>query len=473
MKKYFFILFQLSVGKIEIYSFTNPIQSGTDIMNHLRKLTPREIEDMLSFIKPQRGIPIDTARSIVKINKDMFRNQLRSQLVYPEIIPTLKEELEKYYFNTICQPGESVGVICAQSIGEKQTQSTLNTFHRAGASEKTVTSGVPRCKELLSATKNQKNTNLIIHFNDHNDTVTSLREHIGHEFVALAMSDMITGTKICLKKEPELWYESYKLLYGNDFENYESCVSLRIDTDKMFRYKLVISDLVEKIENSFQDVKCVFSPDQLGIIDVYVNTDDIKLPEDRVLFINEENSIQIYLEEVVDPEIRKVQICGIQGIENIYFVKDNKTKKWCVETDGTNLLSVLTHPIVDSTKTRSNNVWDIYSVLGIEAARQFLIDEFMDIMSGINICHVKLLADRMTFTGGISSISRYTLSKECTSDPINAATFEETLVTFSKAGVFGKKDSTNGVSSAIICGKQARIGTGMCELKMDMTKLNS
>ena len=92
-----------------------------------RLLTSEEIENILDFIKPQLGIPLKTAMSIVEINKNKLRNQLKTQKVYPEIIPSLKENIHKNYLSTLIQPGESVGIICAQSIGEQNTQSTLNS----------------------------------------------------------------------------------------------------------------------------------------------------------------------------------------------------------------------------------------------------------------------------------------------------------------------------------------------------------
>ena len=92
-----------------------------------RYLTTDEIEDIISFIKPIKGIHKDSAISIANCNKDRIRKQLKTQKVYPSIIPKLKESIKKSYLESIINPGESVGIICAQSIGEKNTQSMLNT----------------------------------------------------------------------------------------------------------------------------------------------------------------------------------------------------------------------------------------------------------------------------------------------------------------------------------------------------------
>ena len=99
-----------------------------------RQLSEEEIEDILDFLKPQQGIPQKTAIAVInKIKKDL-KEQLENQYIYPEIIPEIKKEIIRQYKLSKIHPGESVGIVCAQSIGEMQTQTTLNTFHSAGAS---------------------------------------------------------------------------------------------------------------------------------------------------------------------------------------------------------------------------------------------------------------------------------------------------------------------------------------------------
>jgi DNA-directed RNA polymerase beta' subunit len=176
------------------------------------------------------------------------------------------------------------------------------------------------------------------------------------------------------------------------------------------------------------------------------------------------------MEECVLPTIQKQVMFGIPGIQNIYFLLDKDTDEWMLETDGSNFRVLLGHPLVDMTRIHSNNVWDIYDNLGIEAARLFLISEFESIMEGINICHIKLLVEKMTFTGTISSISRYTLRKD-ESGPLSKASFEESVDHMVKSAFAGDVEKTRGVSASIICGKRASIGTGVIELKINRKKL--
>lgn len=437
-------------------------------MKMTRHLTQKEIEYIIDFIKPQQGIPPDSALSIVRNNKARLRIQLKSQLVHPEIIPQLKEQLELTYHQSLIQPGESVGIICAQSLGEKNTQLTLNSFHHAGQSEKAITAGVPRFQELLNATKTPKLVSCKVFFKHGNDTIQQLRNTIGHSIVGLTLKDMCTKMTSIIDKEDEPWYGSFKILYNNDFTKYKNCISINFNTDILFEYKLSMKEIADIINNEYDDLSCVFSSSNIGQMDVFVDTSTIELPENRCEYIDTDEAVEIYLEEVVQPVLEKLHICGITGISGVYYAKESD--EWMLETDGSNFKKILAHPAVDMGRVVSNNIWEIYETLGIEAVREYLIEEYVNIMDGINICHAKLLVERMTFAGTISSISRYTMRKE-EAGPFSRASFEESLDNFKNAAAHGEIEPTIGVSGSIMCGKRANIGTGMMDLRIDIARL--
>jgi DNA-directed RNA polymerase beta' subunit len=176
---------------------------------------------------------------------------------------------------------------------------------------------------------------------------------------------------------------------------------------------------------------------------------------------------EIYLEEVVQPILCDMQVCGISGIKKIYF--NDSINNFQVQ--GDNFLELLNLSFIDYKKTLSNNMWDIYNILGIEATRSFLINEFLKTMSGINSCHVELLIDKMTYNGGISSISRYTMRNEDHS-PLGKASFEETMDNLIKSSFYSEKEHINNISASIICGQRGKFGTGSCDLIMDLEQLN-
>jgi len=443
-----------------------------------RVLTNDEIEDILDFIIPQHGIPESSAKSTVEINKRSFRKQLVGQMVYPDIIPLLKRELEKEYNSALIQPGESVGVICAQSIGEKNTQTALNTFHKAGQSEKTMTEGVPRFQELLNATKNPKMINHKIFFKEGSDSIKNLRRTINNTIAGFVMKDLIhlDGIDIIMDKEPEPWYDMFKLLYDNNFESCTHCLRVKLKKKKIYEFMITESYIADVINSTYEDIYCIFSPFEEGILYIYVDTSDVvSKMTNPIAFVNNYNAIEIYLEDVVQVNIENLHICGIHGVSEIFYTKEIGDE-WIIETNAeltkeNSFVKILALPFVDKERTCSNNIWDIYHVLGIEATKEFLIEEFMLIMDGINTCHARLLVDRMTFDGSIASISRYTLKNdEC--GPMGKASFEESLDNFLIAAMNGEVETTNGVSAAIICGKRSNIGTGMMGLSMNMEMIH-
>lgn len=430
-----------------------------------RRLTEKEIEDILSFIKPNPKIPERTANSIVEINKKSLKSQLVEQYIYPQLIPELKSQIMKYYYTSIIQPAESVGVLAAQGIGEKNTQSTLNSFHHAGITEKTVVTGVPRFEELINATKSPKGVSCSIYFNSHTGSIKELRKAIGNSIVELRLGKITKRIEILDDILEEQWYKPFEILYSCRFRDFKHCIRLYLDTRILFEYSLTMSKIVESIENEYSDLVCVWSPDKYSFIDVFIETESIELPE-KISFITPETKIPVYIEEVIIPNIEKLQVCGITGILNAFYVK--KDNEWMIETDGSNFSKILAHPLVDISRTRTNNIWEIYTTLGIQAAKKALYEEFMDIMSGINACHAKILVDWMTHSGTISSISRYTVKKaEC--GALSKCSFEETLTNLVSAGIYGETEITKGVSASIICGKRSKIGTGMFDIKMDLS----
>jgi DNA-directed RNA polymerase beta' subunit len=442
-------------------------------LNGKRLLTSEEIENALSFILPQKGIPVETARSVAENNKKDIRIQLQTQMVYPEVIPHLKDMIERQYSTSKIQAGESVGVIASQSIGEKQTQTTLNTFHKAGSGDKAVTAGVPRVEEILNATKEPKNVNCMVYMKKKYNSIAELRDVLGHNIVEITLDKITKSYDICINKKPEKWYKAFELMNkvpeevkhkkNSNPDLYKDCLSIKVKTDVLFEYKLTLKKVCEVINKEYSDMYCIYSSDAIGQIDIFLDTEDISLPEKRINFINDDNVKDIYIEEVVQPTLAKLIVAGIQGIETVYFNDAIDS----FETNGSNFKELLGLPFVDHTRSVSNNLWDIYNTLGVEATRQFLINEFMSLMDGINKCHIQLLVEKMTFNGRIASVSRYTMrTEEC--GPFGKASFEETMDNFLRAGMYGQEEATKGVSASVICGKVAQMGTGCFDLKMNI-----
>jgi DNA-directed RNA polymerase beta' subunit len=459
-----------------------------------RPLTDKEIDFVLSFVPSNVFIPKKTSDFLRNQVINKYKKQLKEIKIFPALIPHLRHQLEKAYHSSLIQPGESVGIITAQCIGEKQTQSNLNTFHRAGSADKQPTAS--KFNELLNATKKLKDPMYYIFFKHGNESVPNLRSTVSYSLVQLTLKKLAIKTSLFKDKEDEKWYPAFYHLYRNRPQHYKDGLTYFINMDILYEYQLTLQKVCEIINSKYQDLFCIHSPDNFGRLDIFVDTTnvDCNFPKtwNWVKFITEENKSVTYLEEVVEPRLNNLILCGIPGVLNMFFLRNRETNEWFIETanavdkvserqsikqtkdkniDSTRRFKmVLAHPLVNMAKTISNSVWDIYNVFGVEAARTYLIDEFSKIMEGINTCHVMLLVDKMTFFGTISSVSRYTVKRDDIG-PFSKVSFEQALDNFLNAAVHGEDEQVKSVSGSIICAKRGGFGTGLCDLYMDLDKL--
>ena len=438
-----------------------------------RHLTKSEICDILSGIRIYGKLP-EAIKHSTKFNITyQLKKQLEAVEIYPELIPKLKQKISEKYHSSLVQPGEAVGIITAQSIGERQTQMTLNSFHSAGLAIATVVTGVPRFTELLGITKNPKSIIYTLYPRMPIKKVSELRKMTSNDFVNITLEDLVTNTSICEDKDPEIWYEPFCLLYDVDI-SHKYCLTLRLNKEKLYTYKIDLKMIVDKITDKYGDVQCIYSPNNIAQIDIYIDTSDIDLEQD-VSFINQYNYIQVYIQDVIIPKLYEIRICGIDGTKQIFFQKD-KENNWFLSADGGQFIDFFNISYIDKYKILSNNVWDIYRLLGIEAARQFLIDEFNNVVSSdgtyINEKHITLLVDIMTNAGELKPVSRYGTTRNNTGI-ISKASFEESIENFSNAGFFTETEDITGVSSSIMCGREPQTGSGLVEVIPDLDMIEA
>jgi DNA-directed RNA polymerase beta' subunit len=445
-----------------------------------KELSQSDIDFILDFISLNKALPPKSAKALLNLQRKPIENQLRKIKLKATDIPELKRRIQLDFMKTIVAPGESVGIIAAQSIGEKSTQSTLNSFHASGTGVKLVLDGIPRLNELLMVPKQPKLVNSKIYFYNNNTTLEQLREHINNQLVhlnlktiSLSMEYYINNYNTILQKYSS-WIEQWTKIYERQclINEYKNVIEIKIDLNFLYRYRLPLYKVADIIEKNYSDIQVIYSPIQDGIILVTVDTKYIKIPE-NLLYINEENKFDIYMEEVVIPSLEEITICGINGIKGIFFQRVNGNEnEWFVETEGTNFKELLSLPdFVDYIRTTSNNVWDIYYTLGIEAARYFLINELHNtIGKDINISHIELMVDRIIFKGIPSPITRHTLKND-SCGVMSKASFEQSVDIYLHSAFNGETEKFTGVSASVICGKRAYLGSGMMDLSVDTKML--
>jgi DNA-directed RNA polymerase beta' subunit len=346
-----------------------------------RRLRETEINDILSFIQPQLGVPFESTKSIIEKNKASLFSQLKEIYIYPSKIPELKETIEKQYYKSLTKPGDNVGIIAAQNIGKEQTQTTLDSFHKAGTSENLLIGGISRFNEILTMTKDPKIISSKIYFKNKHEKLQDLRDEIGLKLMEIHFKNLICQFNLStfeeLSETDKIWHNTSLKIFYPDYrrknnEKKEKIMIYKLRKDLLYEYKISLNDLKERLLPAIDEpnIHMLFSP---------ITVD----PEIHIIHSGKLKDI-LHL----DKNIENIHLFGIPGIKNLYYLfQDNY---WYCDTEGTNYKELLSNPIIDNTRTISTDIWDIYNTLGIEASREYLIKELGNIMAENNNSDIQL-----------------------------------------------------------------------------------
>ena len=449
----------------------------------------------------------------------------------------LLETITLKHREAIVHPGEMVGVIAGQSIGEPTTQLTLNTFHLSGVSSKSnVTRGVPRIEEILRLTKNPKHPSLTVHLKPQDESdqdkatmYSTMMEHtklinvtksIQIHFEPSVHNTTISDDQLLLEqfnefeKIVEQCLDTVDVPESNKQTSSKWIVRLELDAETMLDKNITTDDIHFAISNSHygNDISCVYTDynsDKLvfrirvnssifnktkkkGVAETLDQSDDIYLLNNfqetllHNIVLRGINKIENVTARKIQNSVKKVESLPTikKGMFDIVNDKDMPIKKedgkyikndiWVLDTTGTNLLQALALDYVDPTRTLSNDIREVFNVLGIEAARQMIYSEMMEVMefSGvyINYHHLSLLCDRMTCNQNMVPIFRSGLLSDDVG-PIAKATFEVHTEVMLNAAKHGEFDHMRGVSANVMCGQYGNYGTGAFQVLLDMNEM--
>jgi len=418
------------------------------------------------------------------------------------------------YKRAIVTPGEMVGMIAGQSIGEVSTQMTLNTFHFAGvASKSNVTRGVPRIEEILSLSSDIKNPSLSVYLKPEDERHKEKAHTIMYMLEHTRLEEIVKSTEICfdpddlnsLIAEDKDCIEQYKAfeslvdecneinLESGETEKSKWIVRMIMDPEIMLEKNITMDDVNFTLKSCYEDqINCIYSDFNSDKLVFRIRMNDIlKAGNNRggqkKTKVNPlDQSDQIYiLKNFQDQLLQKVVLRGIEGITKVILRKvlDNvveingvykKQDIWVLDTIGTNLLDVLGLDYIDKTRTLSNDIIEIYNVLGIEAARQAIYNELVEVVefdgTYINYHNYSVLVDRMTFTNKLISIFRHGINND-NIGPIAKASFEETPEMFLKAARHAELDTMRGISANIMCGQEGHFGTAAFQVVLDIEEM--
>ncbi|OLZ42189.1 DNA-directed RNA polymerase subunit A'' [Natrinema saccharevitans] len=348
----------------------------------------------------------------------------------------LAKAVETRYLDTRVDPLDPVGTVSAQSIGEPGTQLTMNTFHYAGVAEIDVTQGLPRLIELVDARKTPDTPMMTVYLEGEYATEREKAHEVVWKIEAtqiLALGDVSTNVA-------------------------DMRVQISLNEDTLKERMITPEEVAEIIEDS------------LGVKTVQQGTE--------IQFGPEEPSYRDLLQLV--EELRDITFKGIEDVSRVVIRReelDNGNEEFVLYTEGSAFGDVLEIEGVDASRTTCNNIHEIHRNLGIEAAREAIIEETNNTLAeqgldDVNVRHLMLVADIMTNRGEIESIGRHGISGNKDSVLARAA-FEVTVNHLLNAAIHGEVDDLDGVTENVIVGKPIKLGTGDVDLRMGSTTSGS
>jgi DNA-directed RNA polymerase beta' subunit len=448
-------------------------------------------------------------RQFENVNRNLvlLKQAVNSHVVWDEIIKLeiLPDPQEYVYDFTV--PGNDSFMVDTCVL----VHNTLDSFHVSGtAAAVKATSGVPRIKELLSVSKNMKTPSLTIYLKPDIGTVDNPTEtdsegihadprvreakeramQVLRSLETTRLENVIESTEIYYDPagaragfastipEDRQWLESY-----NEFaEIMPQCgggaaspwvLRMRIHRAKLHAARLTMTDIYLRLMAGNPGITCLFSDDNARelVMRVSLNDNDSKQDAsyDQVAALKALEQTLIHKPIKGMERIRKVSMhAKSQEQYNPATQGFDKQAIWVLDTDGSNLAEILGNPNVDNTRTISNDPREIYAVLGVEAARNSLYLEIMEVIkeSSVNYRHVSLLIDTMTHRGNLMSIDRHGINRGDVG-PLAKSSFEETTDMLINASVFSDYDKINGVSANIMLGQLPPCGTGDSEILLD------
>jgi DNA-directed RNA polymerase II subunit RPB1 len=419
----------------------------------------------------------------------------------------LIREIENSYIKSIVEPGEMVGVIAAQSVGEPTSQMNLDSKHSAGkgGGGTGALRGVPRITELLGYSKNIKTPQMTIYFDREIQEDRSKVNRINSFFKHLTIGELIESAEIFYQVEGNNEFDT--LIEGDnttnpyyinnqkvDLKNMPFVFRLKMNIEKMLDKETTILDLKTKVMaywyNTTQNTKSmkknekeIFS--RINRLAILGSSDSSK---DYIIHIRFSMSSFNYtiLTDFMKLVLNQIPLKGVNNIldttltqeRNVLFDKDGNdkiVKENVIVTSGINMQDLKGFKGIDFERTICNDVLTTYKLYGVEAARNLLLYELRSTFNAggsdnINYNHLALLVDFMTHTGDITSIDRHGLTK-LDIDPMSKASFEKTMEHFINAAVFNESDKLKSVSSKIMVGQVIPGGTGAFNISLDTEKL--
>lgn len=382
--------------------------------------------------------PIETIDEAAEIPLESWEGTLLPKSILDQIVAIAEEKkfsqketeelanlIKIEYKTRLVEPGEAVGIIAAQSLGEPGTQLTLRTKHYAGSAEVSVGSGIQRVEEIVDGRSKAKYASMTIYGAEDMARDEKKMQKFSKQLIEVRLSDVV------------------KL--HEDFEN--KIVEMEFNEEKLDSKKIDLEEIMTKVKDGAKKL-------------------DVQKRKNALVFNFPKKAPLLKIRKYLLKQLNN-RIQGVKGIDKTIVVKEGE--EFVIKTSGSNLKAVLKLKEINPNRTTTNDIMEVSKVLGIEAGRMMIANELYGTLDTNRILvdhrHILLLADLMTVSGEIKGIVRTGITREKYS-PFARAAFEETVKHLLDAAFKGEKEYLQGVVENIIVGQPIKVGTGIVDLIM-------
>ena len=387
-----------------------------------------------------------------------------------------------------------------------------DTFHLAGvASKSNVTRGVPRIEELLRLTKNPDKPSVTVYLRPQDQHDKDKAANYCNMIQHTKLVDVVKSVEICFDPNDhatkihsdtalidQFFMFDQMLNECNEIYDLENTmnprskwiVRIEIDAEALLDKNITMDDIYYAISTTHgNEVSCIYSDMNSSnlVFRIRLNSSMFNRNKKKAGNVYAEaldQSDEIYLlKNFQDSVLNNIVLRGVNKITSVVprIVKDMVIKDdakyvrkegWVLDTTGSNLLDIFALDYIDYTRTYSNDIREMYNVLGIEAVRQNILSDMVDVMEAsdayVNYHHLSVLCDRMTVSKNLVPIYRSGILND-NIGPIAKSTYEMHTEMFLEASRHGEFDHMRGVSANVMCGQPGYYGTNAFSLLLDMS----
>ncbi|EKD04138.1 DNA-directed RNA polymerase ii largest subunit [Trichosporon asahii var. asahii CBS 8904] len=457
------------------------------------------LSDSLVVVRGDDPISRESQRNATLLFNILLRSQLATRRVLEDYhlsrvaFDWVCGEIETLFNRAIVAAAEMVGTLAAQSIGEPATQMTLNTFHYAGVSSKSVTGGVPRLKEIINVATNIRTPATNVYLDPEYSRTERDAHQISRKLTYTRLRDVTASVEIFYDpkldstdiEEDKEFVDAFFAIPDEDIRlelHSPWLLRLELDRAKVLEGGYEMADIVSAIVSTVgKDMFVIHSEDNADKLIIRIRVVAEEKMDGEELLGDED----MFLKRIELTLLDGVELGGIPGITRVFISEGKQTvlsqkgeydqqQEWFLETDGINLQQVMAVDGVDFTRAYSNNCYEVWQILGIEAGRNALYKELHGVIASggsyVNYRHMALLCDLMCNKGHLMSITRHGINRT-DAGALSRCSFEETVEILLEAAAVGDVDDCQGVAENVLLGQMAPMGTGAFDVSLDLGML--